>query len=154
MLILSRFFLFRYFHGYKKPYKDTFFCILQQKNSGYIWWKRIFIVPLQPQIRNSTKVLVCQFSWLEYMPVTHGVTSSSLVHTATVSYFIWCVSSVGQNTCLSRMGSRVRASYTPQKSLKIFLRLFFVTKDSKKSDNAKLLIYNVIATRKQVCSGQ
>ena len=47
------------------------------------------------------------------------------------------------------MGSRVRASYTPQKSLKIFLRLFFVTKDSKKSDNAKLLIYNVIATRKQ-----
>ena len=34
------------------------------------------------------------------------------------------------------MGSRVRASYTPQKSLKIFLRLFFVIKDSKKSDNA------------------
>ena len=25
MLILSRFFLFSYFHGHKKPYKDTFF---------------------------------------------------------------------------------------------------------------------------------
>ena len=26
----------------------------------------------------------------------------------------WCVSSVGQNTCLSRMGSRVRVPYAPQ----------------------------------------
>ena len=53
MLILSRFFLFHYFHGYKKPYKDTFFAFYSKKNLGYIWWKRIFIVPLQPQIRNS-----------------------------------------------------------------------------------------------------
>ena len=26
----------------------------------------------------------------------------------------WCVSSAGKNTCLSRMGSRVRVPYTPQ----------------------------------------
>ena len=31
MLILSRFFLFRYFHGYKKPYKDTFFAFYSKK---------------------------------------------------------------------------------------------------------------------------
>ena len=34
MLILSRFFLFHYFHGYKKPYKDTFFAFYSKKKLG------------------------------------------------------------------------------------------------------------------------
>ena len=37
MLILSRFFLFRYFHGYKKPYKDTFFFAFYSKKTQDIF---------------------------------------------------------------------------------------------------------------------
>ena len=42
------------------------------------------VVPLQSQTRLRPKVSlkVRYFSWLEYMPVTHGVASSSLVRTA------------------------------------------------------------------------
>ncbi len=36
-----------------------FFAFINKKTAKNIWWKRIFVVPLQPQIRNSTKVLVC-----------------------------------------------------------------------------------------------
>ena len=35
---------------------------------------------------HAHKILVRLFSWLEYMPVTHGVASSSLVRTANKQY--------------------------------------------------------------------
>ena len=51
--------------------------------------------------------MVRQFSWLEYMPVTHGVTSSSLVRTAK-----FAVLAQWQSTSLVRKRSRVQLSET------------------------------------------
>ena len=55
--------------------KKSHFC----KNFYKIIWSiQKVIVPLQTQMRQWSGSSV----WLEYMPVTHGVASSSLVQTA------------------------------------------------------------------------
>ena len=53
-----------------------------RKKLGKVLQVQKIVVPLQPQSREKATKQTKWFSWLEYMPVTHGVTGSSPVRTA------------------------------------------------------------------------
>ena len=69
--------------------------------------------------------MVCQFSWLEYMPVTHGVTGSSPVHTAHSIHFGTLTEWLGSGL-QNRVQQFESAGYLNKKSKLSFESLLFL----------------------------
>lgn len=68
------------------------------------------------RIHEATLKQLSALKWLGSSMVKHGLCNAKFSVRFWVEphrKILWCVSSVGWNTCLSRMGPRVRVPYTP-----------------------------------------